>query len=491
MSIRALAFDLFGTLVELEDPLFLRQAPEALGVSRRQWLAAVRQVGLRQAFPSAEALAQALAAACGANQPLAVATLASGLEAQLASARPVSGVRATLGFLQRRGLALALVSNLSSAHLQLLDSLGLRPTFSVVVASCQTGLTKPQEAVFRLLHERLGLPPAEVLVIGDSPAADGAARRFGFPVLLVGQDLPTAAYAGWLSLAGAEPGKNLVPPGTSWTASDGLWQLESFQPLPDELQGRYNLVAVARARSDEGEASWYLKRFWQPASAYVDELARRLAASLHLPVPEAVVVAGPEPVLASRQAPGEPFSGPMDAELAYDLGAHLAFAYAFANADIRPRNAFAFRQGNRRRLALIDFEHCFLNLAIPPEHLPQAQDARALSAVSLAKARSLATRQVITPKTILRARNEFFAFADAPLAVRQALAEGFAQCWQAMGKRRDELLAQVSERLGVEPYLPVGTWRFRRVLACFDVEEMRQRLAQSLDQVLAFFLAEG
>ncbi len=491
MSIRAVAFDLFGTLVVLEDPLFLRRAAAALGVPRRQWLAAVRQVGLRQAFPSTHALAQALAAACGAPEPSrAAAAVAEGLEAQLASARAVCGVRASLGFLRRRGFALAVVSNLSSAHLSLVDALELRPFFAVLLTSCETGLAKPQEAAFRLLAARLGLSPEEVLLIGDSPAADGAARRFGFPVLLVGEDIPTAAHAGWLALAGAEPCRLLVAPGTRFAAGDGVWQLASFAPLADEQQGRYNLVAVARATQAGAEETWYLKRFWQPAAAYVDELARGLAVELGLPVPEAVVLTGDEPVLASRQAPGEPFAGAMDADVAYDLGAHLAFAYAFANADIRPRNAFVFRQGTRRRLALIDFEHCFLNLAIPPERLGDAQNPHVLATLPLARARELAARQVITPKTILRARNEFFPYCQASPAVRRGLAEGFAQCWRGVVSRQEELLARIGQRLMREPFLPVGTWHFRRALAPFDVEEMRTRLAQSLDRVLSFFLAE-
>lgn len=491
MSVRAIAFDLFGTLVVLEDPLFRRQAPRALGVAPRVWLGAVREVGLRRAFPSVQALAQALAAACGAQGEGAVAALAAGLERQLAAARLVPGVRATCGFLQRRGLQLALVSNLSSAHLQLVDRFQLREAFSLVLASCETGLAKPEEAVFRALAHALALPVEAILVVGDSEAADGAARRFGFPVLLVGRDIPTAAHVGWLALEGSAPLAPLLAPGTRWVAADGTWELRSLTPLADEQQGRYNLVAVAEASNGSAEATWYCKRFWQPASAFVDELARGLARELDLPVPEAVVLEAGEPLLVSRQAPGEPFDGQVDAEVAFDLGSHLAFAYAFANADIRPRNAFVFREGGRRRLALIDFEHCFLNLAIPPEKLPAPQDARVLAALSLAEAQGLAARQVITPKTIVRARNEFFDFRQASREVKQALAEGFAGCWQAMRARQEELLARVLGRLQQEPFLPVGTWRFRRALAPFDVEEMRQRLAQDLQEVLGFFLAEG
>ncbi|MGQ9836351.1 MAG: hypothetical protein ACUVRQ_10360, partial [Thermoanaerobaculaceae bacterium] len=67
--LRAVAFDLFGTLIGLDDPLFRRQAPRALGVSPRVWLEAVRRVGLPQAFPTVEALAEALSQACQVADP--------------------------------------------------------------------------------------------------------------------------------------------------------------------------------------------------------------------------------------------------------------------------------------------------------------------------------------------------------------------------------------------------------------------------------------
>lgn len=492
MCLRAVAFDLFGTLIGLDDPLFRRQAPRALGVAPRVWLQAVRRVGLRQAFPSVEALAEALAQACQVGDPQrASRQLSEGLFHQLASARVYPAVTATLGFLQRRGYTLAVVSNLSSAHLRLLDHLQLRGFFALVLASCETGLSKPDERVFSALARRLGCPPGEILVVGDSEVADGAAARYGFPVALVGKDLPAAAHVGWLALAGNEPKKFLVGSGTLFSARDGSWVVVSLDPLPDTAQGRYNLVAEVKALQGQTFSTWYAKRFWVPNAAYVDALARELAEDIDIPVPEAVVLQGLEPILMSRKVPGEPFQGEIDADTSFDLGSHLAFAYAFANADIRPRNAFVYQEGHRRRLALIDFEHCFLNLAIPPKTLSEAASFQAMADLTLSQAQALATRQVITAKTIVRARNEFFPFREAPESVKRAMAEGFAQCWQLMQKEKETLLGKVERRLFQEPWLPVGTWRFRRFLAPFDVEEMRTRLSQDLGEVLPLFLVES
>lgn len=489
--LRAIAFDLFGTLIALDDPLFRRQAPRALGVAPRVWLQAVRRVGLQQAFSSMEALAEALTEACQvADLQQASRQLAEGLRNQLSSARLFQGVSATLGFLQRRGYPLAVISNLSSAHLDLLDHLQLRGFFTLILASCEIGLSKPDERFFRLLATGLKCEPREILVVGDSEAADAAAARYGFPVALVGKDLPSAAHVGWLALAGSDPKTFLVGPGSLFSARDGSWEVVSLEPLPDTSQGRYNLVAEAKARQGKTVVSWYVKRFWVANAAFVDCLARELAEDLGLAVPQAVVLQGSEPILISRKAPGEPYQGEVDADTSFDLGSHLAFAYAFANADIRPRNAFVYQEGNRRRLALIDFEHCFLNLAIPPEKLPEAGSPQSLAGLTLSQAQALATRQVITPKTIVRARNEFFPFREASESVKRAMAEGFAHCWQYMQREKERLLGKLEQRLFQEPWLPVGTWRFRRFLAPFDVEEMGRRLSQDLHRVLPLFLVD-
>lgn len=492
MCLRAVAFDLFGTLIGLDDPLFRRHAPRTLGVSPRVWLEAVRRVGLRQAFPTVEALAEALSRACQVADPQrASRQLSEGLFHQLASARLYRGVRATLGFLQRRGYGLAVVSNLSSAHLGLIDHFQLRGFFTLVLASCETGFSKPDARVFRELAKGLGCQPGEILVVGDSEAADGAAARYGFPVALVGKELASAAHVGWLALAGSDPKKFLLSPGSSFSARDGSWEVVSLEPLPDASQGRYNLVAEVKARQRQSLATWYAKRFWVANAAFVDCLARELAEDLSLPVPQGVVLQGFEPILMSSKAPGEPYQGELDADTSFDLGSHLAFAYAFANADIRPRNAFVYQDGNRRRLALIDFEHCFLNLAIPPEKFPEAASPQALTGLTLVQAQALATRQVITARTIVRARNEFFSFRQAPESIKRGLAEGFAHCWRRMQREKERLLGKLERRLLQEPWLPVGTWRFRRFLAPFDVEEMRTRLSQDLDEVLPLFMVES
>ncbi|MFN3413895.1 MAG: hypothetical protein ACK42L_07520 [Thermoanaerobaculum sp.] len=129
-------------------------------------------------------------------------------------------------------------------------------------------------------------------------------------------------------------------------------------------------------------------------------------------------------------------------------------------------------------------------MAPPPQRVAESESSGALVQMTLAQARALAQRQVITPKTIVRARNEFFCWREAPGPIREALAEGFSCCWQTMQARGAELVARLRLSLNHEPPFRVGTWRFRRRLAPFDVDEVEARLQQPLSAVLPMFTAE-
>ncbi len=96
------------------------------------------------------------------------------------------GVEETLADLRRRGLPLAIISNWDSRLPALLDALGLARFFAVISVSSLEGVEKPAAPIFRRTVARLGVDPAAVLHVGDSPLEDyEGARRAGLvPVLL-------------------------------------------------------------------------------------------------------------------------------------------------------------------------------------------------------------------------------------------------------------------------------------------------------------------
>jgi putative hydrolase of the HAD superfamily len=72
------------------------------------------------------------------------------------------------------GLKLGIISNWDERLRPLLDRLGLLHRFAAVVVSCEVGATKPAPELFQRAARNLGVLPAELLHVGDSQAFDVA-----------------------------------------------------------------------------------------------------------------------------------------------------------------------------------------------------------------------------------------------------------------------------------------------------------------------------
>jgi HAD superfamily hydrolase (TIGR01509 family) len=60
-----------------------------------------------------------------------------------------------------------------------LERLGLSPFFRVIVSSADVGAMKPDPTMFRVVLERLGVPPQRALHVGDDVADEEGARAAG------------------------------------------------------------------------------------------------------------------------------------------------------------------------------------------------------------------------------------------------------------------------------------------------------------------------
>jgi phosphoglycolate phosphatase len=99
---------------------------------------------------------------------------------------PYPDVLATLATLRRRGLKLACVTNKPKHFTEpLLKHMALMPALDFVLSGDSLPRKKPDPLPLQHLAEVFGLPPARLLMIGDSPADTGAARAAGCPVFCV------------------------------------------------------------------------------------------------------------------------------------------------------------------------------------------------------------------------------------------------------------------------------------------------------------------
>ena len=97
----------------------------------------------------------------------------------------------TLKTLQDRGYRLGLYSNATDDPFiqRLVNRNGLRPWLSPTFSSAGWGWRKPKPAAFNLIARRWGMPPAEIVMVGDTLSADVlGARQAGMHSILVTMD---------------------------------------------------------------------------------------------------------------------------------------------------------------------------------------------------------------------------------------------------------------------------------------------------------------
>src|SRR5690606_37337940 len=90
-------------------------------------------------------------------------------------------VRPTLDRLAHAGIRMAVVSNWDERLRPLLQQLRLNHYFETLHISCEAGAPKPSPIIFAQAAAGLGLPPQEILHVGDSFEMDfEGARDAGF-----------------------------------------------------------------------------------------------------------------------------------------------------------------------------------------------------------------------------------------------------------------------------------------------------------------------
>ena len=125
---------------------------------------------------------------------------------------PLPGVRELLAALQTAEIPCAIGSSTERANLDcLLDLMDLRKFFRVIVSGEEVVHGKPDPSIFLLAAERLGVAPAECVVIEDALVGIEAAKRAGMPVLAVATTEPLEALgsadAATASMVQVTPGR--------------------------------------------------------------------------------------------------------------------------------------------------------------------------------------------------------------------------------------------------------------------------------------------
>ncbi len=83
---------------------------------------------------------------------------------------------------------MAVVSNIGWDPRPVFARWGVADLFAALVLSYERGVIKPDRRMFEIACAELGVAPAEALMIGDNPDADGAAAAAGCAFVLVAPD---------------------------------------------------------------------------------------------------------------------------------------------------------------------------------------------------------------------------------------------------------------------------------------------------------------
>ncbi len=231
-DVRAVAFDCYGTLIDFGDAHFIDlmgvvALQNALSIEGKalfdRWLAASKEVwrdrGRDPERPTAgpeprfgtytEIWAEMFARAFSALECSGDARGAHDLLVQhLSQAQPFPETREVIETLRPR-YRLCVLSNADDEWLQ--ASLGRADLrFELIVSSESARSYKPRAKIFHDTAALLGLPPRQVLYVGDSPIADVlGARNAGLPVA-------------WLNRYGAQRLENVPQPDVEVTDLRGL-----------------------------------------------------------------------------------------------------------------------------------------------------------------------------------------------------------------------------------------------------------------------------
>jgi HAD superfamily hydrolase (TIGR01509 family) len=244
MTLKAVIFDLGGTLVEMREgftaegvlaraaPAAIRllpaaQAaeldPKAVGAAIRRAYVAIEEAacaGDQSPVPAELVVIRAMAdLGIAVDVETAKAMLAALYVSERETNRLLPGAEEALHALAGMGLRLGIISNRMHGGTLLLDDLGyfgISHLFSGMVASCDAGQMKPHPAIFRLALEELGAAPEEAVMVGDDLRAD------------IGGALAVGMRAAWVRRPPDRTGE--PPPGVP-----SIRQLDELPPIIERM----------------------------------------------------------------------------------------------------------------------------------------------------------------------------------------------------------------------------------------------------------------
>lgn len=183
-GVRAVAFDVFGTVAQIG----VRHSPFAKLLREFSRSGYIRSPDdPAKIMTNNVGLAEAVQMLRGQISLDKLQSLEQDLAEELASITLFSDAVPTITALRTAGFKIALCSNLAAPYAVPINSL-LPTAFDAYAWSFEVGAAKPSPAIYAYLCNTLGFFPSEVLMVGDTVAADyDGPRKFGMRSLHLGR----------------------------------------------------------------------------------------------------------------------------------------------------------------------------------------------------------------------------------------------------------------------------------------------------------------
>jgi putative hydrolase of the HAD superfamily len=191
MPVRAVVFDLFGTLVDESPPAayaeFLAETAARLGADADRFSALWSAHDVARYTGPIEACFEAICAELGVSDRRRLEdALAFRVERLRHILVPRPDAEETLRTLRRRGFRLGMISNASGEISGLWADTPFAALFDAVLFSADERMMKPDARLYARASERLGVPTGDCLFVGDGAYRElqGAAKAGMTPVLI-------------------------------------------------------------------------------------------------------------------------------------------------------------------------------------------------------------------------------------------------------------------------------------------------------------------
>jgi putative hydrolase of the HAD superfamily len=185
VRLKAVIFDLYWTLLYEEETGLNAKAEElarSVGVEPEEWHKGwhrTLEASWRNEVSLLGRVREALRCAGAAECDGGVAETLAGLMAARSTPRLYDDVRESLGAIKEMGVGMGLISNISTYRAGWLRELELDRYFDAMTLSCNLGIAKPDERIYRAAMEGLGARPEECALVDDVPPYVQAGRKLG------------------------------------------------------------------------------------------------------------------------------------------------------------------------------------------------------------------------------------------------------------------------------------------------------------------------